>query len=251
MHAAYDRPVARNCCARSVMRALGARSTPSGQTDLWRRGVLVAALLLAPAGACGASPSALCAAAIAASERNNALPRGLLAAIGRVESGRPDAAAGGALVPWPWTIDADGAGHFYASKAAAVAAARMLQASGVRSIDVGCLQVNLAHHPAAFRDLDEAFDPAANVTYGARFLRQLFRVSGNWALAAAAYHSATPQLGAAYRERVFAQWGRGRGDDATPTAPLSPYGSWPPPGLAYAAVPPMAFAYRAFAPGRK
>ena len=41
----------------------------------------------------------------------------------------------------------------------AVAAVQALQARGVRSIDVGCLQVNLMYHPIAFASLDDAFDP--------------------------------------------------------------------------------------------
>ena len=40
--------------------------------------------------------------------------------------------------PWPWAIDADGVGQFFATKAQAVAAVSALQAQGVHSIDVGC-----------------------------------------------------------------------------------------------------------------
>jgi transglycosylase-like protein with SLT domain len=221
------------------------RPTAGCRAGAWWRSVLVAALLLPPTVARAASPAALCAAAIEATERSARLPRGLLSAIGRVESGRPDATSG-ALIPWPWTIDVGGVGHFYATKADAIAAVQALAASGVRSVDVGCLQVNLAYHPTAFRDLEEAFEPATNVRYGALFLRRLFAASGSWDLAAAAYHSQTPQLGAEYRARVFAQW-RG-GGKVLPLAPASPYPSWPPPGLAYAALPPTDFAYRALAP---
>jgi hypothetical protein len=56
--------------------------------------------------------------------------------------------------PWPWAIDADGVGQFFATKAQAVAAVAALQAQGVHSIDVGCMQVNLMHHPDAFTSLD-------------------------------------------------------------------------------------------------
>jgi hypothetical protein len=183
------------------------------------------------------------------------VPEGLLRAIGRVESGRFDSGAR-ALVPWPWTVDVDGVGYFYETKAAAVAAVRAFQARGTRSIDVGCLQVNLLHHPDAFADLDQAFDPQANVVYGARFLRQLFTQTGSWPLAAAAYHSKTPELGAKYGARVLAQWGRtAKGAfpavasryPGTLAARASPYPAWPPPGVAYAAFAPTNFAYRAFA----
>lgn len=200
----------------------------------------------APARA-AATAAALCTAAIEATERGRGIPRGLLSAIGRVESGRPGPGVG-ALLPWPWTIDAGGVGHFYATKAEAIAAVRALQASGIRSIDVGCLQVNLAHHPAAFGDLDQAFDPQANALYAAGFLQRLFAQTGNWKLAAAAYHSQTPSLGAEYRQQVMAQWGAewGRGDKALPgVASPSPYAPWPPPGVAYGAFAPANYAYRA------
>ena len=77
-----------------------------------------------------------------------------------VESGRANDK--GVIRPWPWTINAEGRGQFFATKLEAIAAVRALQASGVRSIDVGCMQVNLMYHPNAFASLDEAFDAPAN-----------------------------------------------------------------------------------------
>ncbi len=151
------------------------------------------------------SPGLLCRSAIAMAEREQGLPVHLLAAIGRVESGRQDGAAG-APHPWPWTINAEGQGAFFDTKAQAVAAVRALQARGVRSIDVGCLQVNLLHHPDAFASLEQAFDPGANAGYAARFLRQLQGQAGAWPKAIAQYHSATPELGEPYAAKVMAVW---------------------------------------------
>lgn len=71
---------------------------------------------------------------------------------------------------------------------------------------MGCLQVNLLHHPDAFASLQEAFDPVANATYGARFLSRLYNETGAWPKAIAAYHSRTPSLGSAYAQRVLALW---------------------------------------------
>ena len=81
-----------------------------------------------------------------------------------------------------------------------------LNAGTVTFLDVGCMQVDLRMHPAAFRDLDQAFDPAANTEYGARFLRQLHDgvAGGNWFTAIGMYHSQTPVLAALYREQVAA-----------------------------------------------
>jgi hypothetical protein len=149
-------------------------------------------------------PGSACRVAAADAERRAGIPPALLAAIARVESGRADLSGG--TTPWPWTINAEGEGHFYPTKQAAIAAVQALQARGVQSIDVGCMQVNLMHHPDAFPNLDAAFDPATNATYAAQFLNQLRAQSGSWPQAAALYHSATPALGAEYRARVMAAW---------------------------------------------
>ncbi len=150
------------------------------------------------------SPSALCDAAILGAERTAHLPQRLLGAIAEVESGRPDEA--GHLRPWPWTINAEGRGQFFASKQEAIAAVLALQAQGVHSIDIGCMQVNLMYHPNAFATLEGAFDPTTNAQYAARFLNTLYGISGSWLQAAAAYHSQTPAIGAEYQQRVMARW---------------------------------------------
>jgi hypothetical protein len=164
---------------------------------------------------------ALCRPAIDLAERRHAIPPRLLHAIGRVESGRVDAASG-QVAPWPWTINAEGEGRYFDSKAQAIAAVNALRARGVRSIDVGCMQVNLAHHPDAFASLEQAFDPAANADYAARFLRRLFEQTGAWPKAAAHYHSATPELGEAYRKRVMAAWPEEQKHPVSPTTVSGP-----------------------------
>src|SRR6185312_155219 len=152
------------------------------------------------------TPGMLCRAAISAAERSLKVPAGLLPAISVVESGRADSR--GAVHPWPWTINAEGQGRFFDTKEDAIAAVQALQARGVKSIDVGCMQVNLMHHPSAFASLDAAFDPATNAMYGAKFLSALYGQLGSWPVAAAAYHSQMPELGDDYRRRVMLAWGR-------------------------------------------
>jgi hypothetical protein len=160
--------------------------------------------LLARRVAAGATPGQQCRQAIRAAERTGGIPDQLMAAIGRIESGRRE--ADGAINPWPWSINVEGEDHIFETKAEAVAAVRALQARGTRSIDVGCMQVNLMYHPDAFASLDEAFDPAANAAFAARFLVQLHEQTGTWPTATAWYHSATPELGADYRRKVMAVW---------------------------------------------
>ena len=150
------------------------------------------------------APGLQCRQAIRAAEQAAAIPSQLMAAIGRIESGRRDAS--GVVHPWPWSINVEGTDHIYDTKAEAVVAVRGYQARGIKSIDVGCMQVNLMFHPKAFASLDQAFDPAANATYAARYLRELFVQTGSWPKATAAYHSATPERGTPYQQKVAAVW---------------------------------------------
>ncbi|WP_376089055.1 lytic transglycosylase domain-containing protein [Roseomonas sp. CCTCC AB2023176] len=147
------------------------------------------------------SPIARCRAAIATAEREAGIPAGLLQAIGRVESGRTDPATGEAG-PWPWTVNVEGAGRFFPSAVEAIAHVRQARASGARSMDVGCMQINLLHHPNAFASLEDGFDPLANARYAARFLKELHGERGEWMAAAGNYHSRTPERAEAYRNAV-------------------------------------------------
>lgn len=173
---------------------------------------LLACLLSPPAAATpppwDVAQSALCTQAVQQAEHAHHFPPGLLAAIAKVESGRPLASTRD-IRPWPWTINADGAGLFFDSRDEAIAWARHGLATGVHLLDAGCMQVNLQFHPNAFRSLEEAFDPAANAAYAARFLEQLGAESnGDWNIATGMYHSRTPDLAADYRARV-AEMGAG------------------------------------------
>lgn len=189
-------------------------------------GAAIGALLLLLAMPATTLGQPFCETAIAAAERSAALPPGLLAAIASRESSRPEPLGGG-RTPWPWTINAEGIGRFFASKEDAIRAVHDLSRRGVRSIDVGCLQVNLLHHPHAFASLAEAFDPTANAAYAARYLTALFFETGNWLAAAAAYHSHTPALAAPYRQAVLALWAGGLFPRGVPPPAPRPFAPLP------------------------
>ncbi len=204
-----------------------------------------------------ASPALECRAAIAQAERVAGIPAHLMAAIARVESGRYDPVTR-RTSPWPWTINAEGEPGVFPTKPAALAAVRAKQGIGVQSIDVGCMQVNLLHHPRAFASLEQAFDPVANAAYAARFLSQLFAQTGDWTAATARYHSATPERGAAYQRKVAAVWPEeiaAAGTAPTPT-PGSLFtagqgGGFLPPGRSNSArIIPLASSGGGIAPGR-
>jgi hypothetical protein len=151
--------------------------------------------------AAASAASSLCEAAVHAAERQYRLPIGLLGAISRAESGRPDPATH-RLAPWPWTVQAEDRGMYFDTKDQAVRWVRDAMARGITSIDTGCLQVNLAYHPYAFATLDAAFDPRRNADYAARFLLQLHTATGDWRQATGFYHSQTATLALSYEARV-------------------------------------------------
>lgn len=138
-------------------------------------------------------------------ERAYGIPTHLLSAIASTESGRYHSGLK-LSVPWPWTINAEGKGYFFDSKQEAIAAVRRLQSQGISSIDVGCMQVNLHHHPQAFLNLDDAFEPERNVAYAASFLRTLYEEQKSWKSAAASYHSRTYSRGMDYVGKVYDRW---------------------------------------------
>ena len=137
------------------------------------------------------------------------IPAHLLTAVARAESGRADATTG-AVRAWPWTVTSPEGDVKYATKWEAISAVRDLQRRGVANIDVGCMQVNLLHHPQAFGSLNLAFDPETNVAYAARLLTEHFARTGDWRMAVAHYHSTTPDLYRPYQARVEDLWQQAR-----------------------------------------
>lgn len=167
-------------------------------TGLW---LLALVTVCAPPLAAASSPAPLCDLAAHQAAQTSGVPVDILLAISRVEAGRRH---DGGFGPWPWTINADGQGSFYATKADAVAAATAHLTDGTGTFDSGCFQLNYRYHGGAFPTVDAMFDPQQNADYAARFLLALYAEKGNLADAVAAYHSRTPDRGALYLDRVKA-----------------------------------------------
>lgn len=172
-------------------------------------GICGALCLASPAFAAPSDPriegAKLCTRNLAHYERQYGIPMHLLSAISSTESGRYHDGLKMTL-PWPWTINVEGEGHYYDTKEEAVAAVKRYKMQGARSIDVGCMQVSLLHHPDAFANLEEAFDPEHNVAYGASFLRRLYDENKSWKQASSDYHSKTPSRGSEYVSVVYDRW---------------------------------------------
>lgn len=130
----------------------------------------------------------------------------MLTTISNVETGRWDADKKQKYA-WPWTVNAQGKGSFFNSKAEAVREVKRLQAQGVKSIDVGCMQINLAYHPDAFANVEDALDPHKNAEYGAKFLKNLYENNGkDWIKAAMAYHSSIPTKALKYKKKIVSTY---------------------------------------------
>ena len=129
-------------------------------------------------------PADLCDQAVARAAARHGAPQRLLRALAKVETGRNGR-------PWPWTVNAGGEGRWFDSKAKALAWAQKKLSEGVKSIDLGCMQINRIWHGDAFRDLEHMLDPYANADYAARYLMSLERETGDWMRAAGFYHSRT------------------------------------------------------------
>lgn len=183
--------------------------TETARCLVWSSRLCLAAVVSAFLGAGQAAdghasetPWRLCRQAVAEVEADGDLPQHLLTAIALVESGRWNQDSEEKLA-WPWTVTAQGRGRHLPSKAAALAEIKALRAKGISNIDVGCMQINLLHHPQAFEDFEAALDPGRNVAYAANLLRDLRQKRGSWTRAVGDYHSTTPSLSGPYRLKVF------------------------------------------------
>ncbi|QUS35923.1 lytic transglycosylase domain-containing protein [Falsirhodobacter algicola] len=175
---------------------------------------LALAVILAPAAACAMQdPAVLCENAAADAARRVGVPVDVMMALTLAETGRQ---SGGRLRPWPWAINRGGEGAWFASQAEAMAFAETSLREGRRNFDIGCFQINHRWHADGFPNLAAMFDPETNALYAARFLRQHYDRTGDWAQAAGAYHSLTPEFADRYMQR-FAALRRGEG-----SAPVMP-----------------------------
>jgi len=190
----------------------------------------LAAILIAllPLAAAARAPGEVCLAAARDAAARHGVPERVLAAIGRVESGKR---VDGRHVPWPWTLNVAGRGAWFGTRAEARAAAEDALAAGTTLVDIGCFQVNHHWHGAAFESVDAMLDPATNADYAARFLAGLRQEAGDWMRAAGWYHSRTPQHAARYRRLVAAAL------EAPPPPPRVAVARPPATGIARAPLP--------------
>ena len=137
-------------------------------------------------------------------EHKHQIPQHLLRSISIVETGRwhPTAKI---YLPWPWAVNQGGKSYYFNTKNEAIAKVKEMLELGLTNIDIGCMQINLHHHPEAFLNLNQAFEPRDNIAYAANFLIRHYQQSENWQEAIASYHSQAP-IGQAYAMKVLKIW---------------------------------------------
>lgn len=123
-----------------------------------------------------------CEAEIARASRRHGVPEQVLHAVGLTETGRRGLLS-------PFALNIDGATVFSADANAALARFEQARASGAKFIDLGCMQINHRFHGKAFSSPAAMLEPARNVDYAARFLKQLRAREGSWTVAVARYNA--------------------------------------------------------------
>jgi hypothetical protein len=146
-----------------------------------------------------ADPARLCLDAARAAARSTGVPEDVLVALSVVETGRSGR-------PWPWTVNLGGDGQWLDTPEDASAVVQTALQDGRTNIDIGCFQLNYRWHSDAFPSIEAMLDPDANALYAAEFLAKKHAQTGDWASAAAAYHSATPEYAERYQGRFEAVW---------------------------------------------
>ncbi|KAA2215031.1 lytic transglycosylase domain-containing protein [Pseudoroseomonas oryzae] len=153
------------------------RSRPTGWKGLFLGAALLAAPLLHGTPA-EASPRSACLDAVRAAEAKYDLPDGLLVALALAESGLHAHA-----------ISVGGRAFYPDSRAEARTLLARSSARG--SVMAGCVQVNTKVH--ASNGSDWPLDPRRAADWAARYLRQHYDSSGNWAAAIRRWNGAGPK----------------------------------------------------------
>ncbi len=110
------------------------------------------------------------------------VPLGILFAVGLAETG-----IGGSLHAYALNLERNTV--YSLSKTQAAERFKAAKATGMKLIDVGCMQLNYYFHGERFSSVEDMLDPHKNVDYAARFLSGLRAREGSWTMAVARYNA--------------------------------------------------------------
>ncbi len=106
--------------------------------------------------------------------------------------------------PWPWTLNVAGVPRRYPTRIAAYNGLTQYLKQGIRSIDIGLMQVNWSYHQDKLGNPWQALDPYHNVRTGAKILATEYRESQDWFEAIGRYHSPGTGLQQQRRAKKYA-----------------------------------------------
>ena len=127
------------------------------------------------------------------------IPPEVLYAVALTESGKKIHNA--LYRPWPWTLNIAGTPKRFTSRNAACAELKQQLAGGIRSIDIGLMQINWRWHHKRLRHPCRALLPYLNLFHGADLLKSAYTVKHSWPAAVGYYHSP----GRSQQQRVHAK----------------------------------------------
>ena len=117
----------------------------------------------------------------------NKVPSAVLYAVALAESGQR--LRTGKFKPWPWTLNVAGVPRRYPTRKAAWKGLTYFLRQGIKSIDVGLMQVNWRYHHRKLGTPWQALEPFNNTRTGARILSEEYKKTGVWQKAIGRYHS--------------------------------------------------------------
>jgi soluble lytic murein transglycosylase-like protein len=118
---------------------------------------------------------------LSAAAKHN-IPAGILYSVGLTETGIK-----GSL--HPFALNIEGKAVYAKSQSSALSHFISARKSGIRLIDLGCMQINYHYHKDEFSSVSAMLDPRQNVEYAAKFLARLKKRHQTWTMAVARYHA--------------------------------------------------------------
>ncbi len=131
------------------------------------------------------------------------IPASVLYAVALTESGKTIQT--GIFRPWPWTLNVAGQPKRFKTFQAACAEIQHQLRHGVRSIDIGLMQLNWRWHRQRLKQPCQALQPYTNLHHGAALLKAAFATKHSWLDAAGYYHSPGLKPRQRLRAKAYAQ----------------------------------------------
>ena len=115
------------------------------------------------------------------------IPPAVLYGVALAESGKR--LKKGVFKPWPWTLNVAGVPRRYPTRKAAYQGLVYYLHKGIKSIDIGFMQVNWRYHRKKLGSPWQALDPFHNIRTAAAILQEEYQNTGVWKTAIGRYHS--------------------------------------------------------------